>query len=302
MIQQNKGCRNKPFCTFLCIRALRRDPQGAQKGLSAMKILFTADISGKVGRRMAAEGLFDRMSREDIDISIANAENAAGGLGITREVYEELSRAGYMLFTMGNHTFDKKEAESLFHDNENIIRPANYPAGTPGKGMEILTARTGQKVAVINLMGRAFLDQRLSSPFETADALIEEARRTTPVIFVDFHAEATAEKVALGRYLDGRVTAVIGTHTHIQTADEVILPGGTAYLTDAGMTGPEDSCLGMKVETAINRFLGREPKRFETAKGKGQWNGVLIQADPETGKAVSIIRINEKEESGRYAL
>ena len=260
-----------------------------------MKILFTADISGRVGRRMAAEGLFDRMSREEIDISLANAENAAGGLGITREIYEELSRAGYMLFTMGNHTFDKKEAESLFLENENIIRPANYPEGTPGKGMEILATKTGEKIAVINLMGQAFMGTGHTSPFLKADELVEEARKVTPVIFVDFHAEATAEKVALGRYLDGRVTAVIGTHTHIQTADESILPGGTAYLTDAGMTGPKNSCLGMKVDIAVNRFLGREPKRFEIAKGLGQWNGVLIEADSKTGKAISIQRINEKE-------
>lgn len=260
-----------------------------------MKILFTADISGRVGRRMAAEGLFDYKSRTDITVAIANAENAAGGLGITREIYEELSRAGYMLFTMGNHTFDKKEVESLMRENENIIRPANYPEGTPGKGMEILTAPGGEKIAVINLMGQAFLDKNLSSPFLKADELVEAARKITPIIFVDFHAEATAEKVALGRYLDGRVTAVIGTHTHIQTADERILPGGCAYLTDAGMTGPADSCLGMKVDVAINRFLDREPKRFEIAKGKGQWNGVVIEADPETGKAISIERIQESE-------
>ena len=260
-----------------------------------MKILFTADISGRVGRRVAAESLFELKSKTDIDVSIANAENAAGGLGLTRDTYEELSRAGYMLFTMGNHTFDKAEIKELFRENENVIRPANYPDGTPGKGMEILTAKSGEKVAVINLMGQAFLDKDLTSPFTKADELVEEARRITPVIFVDFHAEATSEKVALGRYLDGRVTAVIGTHTHIQTADETILPGGTAYLTDAGMTGPQDSCLGMDVEVAINRFLDREPKRFETAKGKGQWNAVWIEADPETGKAISIERINEKE-------
>ena len=270
--------------------------EGRQKtGVGVLKILFTADIVGRVGRRVAAESLFDAKSKWNIDIAIANAENAAGGLGLTRDTYEELSRAGYMLFTMGNHTFDKEEVKGLFRENENVIRPANYPDGTQGKGMEVLTAKSGEKIAVINLMGQAFLDKDLSSPFEKADVLVEEARRITPVIFVDFHAEATAEKVALGRYLDGRVTAVIGTHTHIQTADETILPGGAAYLTDAGMTGPKDSCLGMDVEIAVNRFLDREPKRFEVAKGTGQWNAVLIEADSQTGKALSIERINEKE-------
>lgn len=261
--------------------------------MNPIKILFTGDITGRVGRRMAAEGLFDLKCRTDIDVALANGENAAGGLGLTRDTYEELMRAGYALLTMGNHTFDKEEVKSLFLENENIIRPANYKDCPFGEGMEILTLPSGVRLAVINLMGQAFLKDSLENPFLAADALVEEARKVTPLIFVDFHAEATAEKVALGRYLDGRVTAVVGTHTHIQTADECIFPGGTAYLTDVGMTGPKESCLGMDITAAINRFLSREPNRFSAAGGEGQWNAVLIEADPITGKAVSIKRINE---------
>ncbi len=256
-----------------------------------MNLLFTADISGRSGRVAAAEGLFEFKGTHMVDAAIANGENAAGGLGLTRETYEELMAAGYMLLTMGNHTFDKKEVEALFRENENIIRPANYTENLPGKGMEILPLANGKKLAVINLLGRAFCGERLDSPFTVADRLVEEARRVTPLILVDFHAEATAEKVALGRYLDGRVTALLGTHTHIQTADARILPGGTAYITDVGMTGPKDSCLGMRTEIAINRFLDRAPKRFESAHGTGQWNAVFIEADDETGKALSIERI-----------
>jgi hypothetical protein len=225
-----------------------------------------------------------------IDLVIANGENAAGGNGITPEIAEELYDSGVDILTMGNHVWDKKEILTYFDVERRIIRPANYPPGTPGKGSIIYSVTRNVKVGVINLSGRVFLGN-LDCPFRSADVLIEEISKHTPVILVDFHAEATSEKQAMGWYLDGRVTAVLGTHTHIQTADERLFPDGTAYITDVGMTGPRDSVLGVKTEIVLKKFLTQMPGRFEIANGVAQINAVVLGVNPANGKAHSIRRI-----------
>ena len=256
-----------------------------------VKILFIGDIIGKPGRQAVARELDRLVDRHRIDIVIANGENAAGGFGLTVEVAKELFNQGIHLLTSGNHIWDKKEQVPLVLSDSRIIRPANYPSGAQGAGSAILTTPGGLKVGVLNLEGRVYM-KTLECPFLVADREIEWLKKKTSIIFVDFHAEATSEKSALGWYLDGRVSALVGTHTHVQTADERILPQGTAFLTDAGMTGGFDSVIGMGKEETIHRFLTQLPAKFEVAKKDIRINAVVIGVDETNGKAVSVERIN----------
>jgi metallophosphoesterase (TIGR00282 family) len=236
-------------------------------------------------------GLQALVSRHDVDFVIANGENSAAGFGITREIGDELLELGVDVLTSGNHIWDKKEALDFIGTEPRLLRPANYPAGAPGNGSYLARARNGQPVGVINVMGRVFM-LNIDDPFAVVLREIEAIRQRTRIIFVDFHAEATSEKIAMGWHLDGKVTAVVGTHTHVQTADERVLPKGTAYLTDAGMTGPHDSIIGVEVEPALARFLTGLPSRFETASANPRLNAVLIDADETTGKATDIERLS----------
>ena len=253
-----------------------------------MKILFIGDIVGRSGREAVLAELENLKYKEDIDFCIANGENASGGLGMSRRAYEELKSAGIDYFTMGNHTFSKPDAERLLAEGENICRPANYTDFCPGEGYAIVTDSKGRKIAVMNLMGTVYNDIALTNPFLAADKLIEKIKNVTNIIILDFHAEATSEKIAMGQYLDSRVSAVVGTHTHVQTADAMILPGKTAYITDVGMTGPQASVLGMKSEIAIKRFLTGEKVRYEQSRNKAVIHAVIIEIADETGNALSI--------------
>lgn len=257
-----------------------------------MKLLFVGDIVGRPGRQ-ALERRLDRLiDRNQVDLVVANGENAAAGFGLTLDIARELLDAGVDVITSGNHIWDKREIYSYLDSQPRLLRPANYPDASPGRGSGIYTTSGGLKVGVINLEGRIFMNP-LECPFRTADRLVTELRKETRVILVDIHAEATSEKMALGHYLDGRVSAVIGTHTHVQTADEQILPGGTAYLTDAGMTGARDSVIGISKEIAIEKFITQLPIRFDVAKKFPMLNGVLIDIAEESGQAVAIERVLE---------
>lgn len=256
-----------------------------------VKILFIADIVGKPGRQAISQELHRLVDRYRIDIVIANGENAAGGFGITEETAKELFGCGVQLLTSGNHIWDKKDSLDFINREKKLIRPANYPAGAAGQGSAVIQAASGVSVAVLNLEGRVFMNP-LDCPFRSADKEIERLREITPIIVVDFHAEATSEKMALGAYLDGRVSAVLGTHTHVQTADERLLPGGTAYITDVGMTGSFDSVIGIRKELAVEKFLSQLPVRFEVAKKDIRINCVAIEIDEITGKALGIERIS----------
>jgi hypothetical protein len=255
-----------------------------------LKLLFVGDIVGRPGRYALTHALGRLVDRHCVDLVIANGENAAAGFGLTAEVAREIFDAGVDVITSGNHIWDKKEIFGFFEKESRLLRPANYPLGLPGKGSGIFKTAGGIKVGVINLEGRAFMNN-LDCPFRAADALIEELASQTKIIFVDFHAETTSEKISLGYYLDGRVSAICGTHTHVQTADERILPGGSAYLTDVGMTGSRDSVIGIRKEEAIERFLTQLPIRFEVAKKDPWLCAVLITIDEESGKAQAIERI-----------
>lgn len=253
-----------------------------------MKILFIGDIVGRSGREAVLAELENLKYKEGIDFCIANGENASGGLGMSRRAYEELKSAGIDYFTMGNHTFSKPDAGHLLSEGENICRPANYSDFCPGEGYAIVTDSKGRKIAVMNLMGTVYNDIALTNPFLAADKLIEKIKNVTNIIILNFHAEATSEKIAMGQYLDSRVSAVVGTHTHVQTADAMILPGKTAYITDVGMTGPQASVLGMKSEIAIKRFLTGEKVRYEQSRNKAVIHAVIIEIDDETGHSLSI--------------
>jgi 2',3'-cyclic-nucleotide 2'-phosphodiesterase len=258
-----------------------------------MKILFVGDIVGKPGRE-AVERLVPEMRREcGIDFVIANAENSSGGSGITPQTAGELFNASVDVLTSGDHIWKRKEIFELIRSESKIIRPINYPAGAPGSGYGIFKTASGIKVGVINVLGRVFLEP-IDCPFKAVKAAVIEIRKETPVILVDIHAEATSEKIALGWYLDGDVSAVIGTHTHVQTADERILPKGTAYLTDAGMVGPFDSVLGRRVDNVLERFLQCVPVRFEVASDNIQMHGVIVDIDEKNGCARSITRVQKK--------
>jgi hypothetical protein len=254
-----------------------------------VKVLFIGDIVGKLGRTALKALLPPVVTRYRIDLVIANGENAAAGFGITESVATELFESGVHLMTSGNHIWDKKEALPYLSKEHRIIRPINYPAGVPGAG-SIVWQVNGFKVAVVNAAGRVFM-ANLDCPFRSVAAEIERLRAETNVIIVDFHAEATSEKIAFGYYLDGRVSAVLGTHTHVQTADEKILPGGTAYITDVGMTGPAVSVIGIEKEQIIERFLFQMPMKFETAKGPSIFSAVVIEIDGRSGKASAIQRL-----------
>ncbi|KAB0671790.1 TIGR00282 family metallophosphoesterase [Oryzomonas sagensis] len=256
----------------------------------SIKILFIGDIIGKPGRQALSRELHRLVDRHAVDLIIANGENAAGGFGLTTETAKELFDTGVHCLTSGNHIWDKREQVPLVLADRRILRPANYGAEVPGTGSVVVTTPGGVKVGVLNLEGRVYM-KNLECPFRVADREIELLRKETPLIFVDFHAEATSEKSALGWYLDGRVSAVVGTHTHVQTADERILPQGTAYLTDAGMTGSFDSVIGIGKEEAIRKFLTQLPVKFEIPKKDIRLNGVLVGIDPENGRALSIERI-----------
>ncbi|QWV92563.1 TIGR00282 family metallophosphoesterase [Geomonas oryzisoli] len=256
-----------------------------------VKLLFIGDVIGKPGREALSRELHRIVDRHMVDLVIANGENAAGGFGLTEETAQDLFKCGVQMITSGNHIWDKKDALEYIKREDRIVRPANYPDGTPGKGTTIVKTPGGVKVGILNLEGRVFMNN-LDCPFRCADKEIAKLKEETPIIFVDFHAEATSEKVSLGWYLDGRVAAVIGTHTHVQTADERILTAGTAYMTDAGMTGSFDSVIGVKKEEAILKFVTQRPSKFEVAKKDIRINAVAIEVDERTGLALNIERIN----------
>ncbi|MDO4563300.1 MAG: TIGR00282 family metallophosphoesterase [Clostridia bacterium] len=257
-----------------------------------MRVLFIGDIMGRTGREAVADFLPDLKYKRNIDICIANGENASGGLGMSIKAHRELSACGVDCFTMGNHTFSKREIISLLENGENIVRPANISPESPGRGMAVLNLPLGLRIGVINILGRVFMNEAVSDPFECAEETIVKAKAFTDIIVVDFHAEATSEKQAMGYYLDGTVSAVLGTHTHVQTADERILPKGSAYITDVGMCGASDSVLGMEIVIATARLVEPEIKhRFAVAKGKYQLCGCIIEIDELSGKARGIERI-----------
>jgi len=261
-----------------------------------LRILFVGDIFARAGRTIVHERLGELQQHYGAELTVANGENAAGGFGITPQIAEELLELGIDVITTGNHVWDKREIIEYLHSangNETslarrVLRPANYPAGSPGFGWYQGRTRSGVEYAVIDLQGRVFMATN-DDPVRVADALLKQI--TAKVILVDLHAEATSEKVALGWYLDGRATAIVGTHTHIPTADEMVLPKGTAYITDVGMTGPYESVIGVKKELVIDRFLSGMPARFEAASGDVRLCAVLVECDNATGRAVRIERL-----------
>ncbi|MFE8695107.1 TIGR00282 family metallophosphoesterase [Cytobacillus sp. FJAT-53684] len=265
-----------------------------------MNILFVGDVVGSEGREMIKEYVPKLKEKYRPQITIINGENAAGGKGITEKIYRGFLEAGAQAVTLGNHTWDNKEIFEFIDRAKYLVRPANFPEGNPGNGIAYLKFNN-EEVAVISLQGRTFMPS-IDCPFKKADELINEAKKRTSFIFVDFHAEATSEKQAMGWYLDGRVSAVVGTHTHVQTADQRILPEGTAYLTDVGMTGPYDGILGVEKEAVLKRFLTNLPVRFEVTKeGRKQLSAVFIELDNKTGKAKKINRILINEDHPFYS-
>lgn len=256
-----------------------------------MKILFIGDCVGSIGREMITEYLPKLKQKYKPTVTIINGENAASGRGITEKIYKNFLLQGANAVTLGNHGFDNRDIFSFIDEAKYLVRPANYPFGAPGVGIVYVKVNE-TLVAVINLQGRTFMGQDLKDPFETIDQLVSEAKKKTNVIFVDFHAETTSEKQAMGWHLDGRVSAVVGTHTHVQTSDNRILPEGTAYLSDAGMTGPYDAVLGMNKEAVLRRFKTQLPTRFEVPKeGRGILSGCLITLDEKSGRSSKIERI-----------
>jgi metallophosphoesterase (TIGR00282 family) len=255
-----------------------------------MKVLCIGDIMGEPGRRAVARAVPRLVAQRQVDVVIGNGENVAGGFGITPELAEELFELGLAVITTGNHAWDKKEALDYFQRQPRLLRPANYPAGVPGHGSVVVESAAGERLAVLQLMGRAYMPT-IDCPFQTAKREVSRLKQETPAIIVDMHAEATSEKMAMGHFLDGDVTAVVGTHTHVQTADDQILPKGTAYLTDIGMTGPLHSVIGVKKELAIEKFLTGMPRRFEVAGGPSVFCAVLLDLDARLGKAISLERI-----------
>lgn len=262
---------------------------------TTVRMLFIGDIFGQPGRRMVRDALPALRDEHHPELVIANAENAAAGFGITPALAEELLDLGIDALTSGNHIWDKKEILAYLTDRPDgrLLRPANYPSGAPGRGLYVGRTSAGLTYAVINLQGRVFMPS-IDCPFRAADALLAQIPPEVKLKIVDFHAEVTSEKMAMGWYLDGRATAVVGTHTHISTADETILPHGAAYITDTGMTGPYDSVIGMEKQGVIEKFLDQLPRRFDVAKDDVRLSGVLIEADPETGRARAIQRILRK--------
>ena len=263
-----------------------------------MKLLFIGDIVGNPGRN-AVKMLLPRLREQHaLDFVIANGENAAGGSGITPKTADEIFSAGVDVITSGDHLWDQKEVMELLANEKRFLRPLNYPAGTPGQGSGVFgiqnsNLKTQYSIAVLNVQGRTFMQPPLDNPFLLAAEVVKRLRERTKIIFVDFHAEATSEKIAFARLLDGQVSAVVGTHTHVQTADEQIFPGGTAYLSDAGFTGPHESVLGREIEPVVKRFVTGMPQRFEVAKDRVILHGAVIEIDEATGKAMKIQRLSE---------
>lgn len=261
--------------------------------MDILRVLALGDIVGTPGRRACTE-IIPRLREEDeIDFVIANAENIAGGSGLSESAVLDLFDHGVDAITTGDHAFKKKEAEDLFRDNHYVLRPANYPEEVPGTGFNIWENKNGIKIAVINIMGRVFL-KTTDCPFKTVKKIVGQARLQTPLIFVDFHAEATSEKVAMGWFLDGQVSAVFGTHTHVPTADETILPQGTGYVTDLGMCGPHHSVIGREIKDALRMFLTQMPTNLRVAEEDPRITGIILDVDVKTGKTVAIRRIQEK--------
>jgi hypothetical protein len=274
-----------------------------------VKLLFIGDIVGQPGRNAVKTLLPKLREQHALDFVIANGENSAGGSGITPKTADEIFSAGVDVITSGDHLWDQKEVMELLQNEKRFLRPLNYPPGTPGQGSAIFQIKAGSSscddgtaqraapinlsIAVLNAQGRTFMQPPLEHPFLLAAEEVKRLRERTKIIFVDFHAEATSEKIAFARFLDGQVSAVVGTHTHVQTADEQIFPGGTAYLTDAGFTGPHESVLGREIEPVIKRFLTGMPQRFEVAKNRVLLNGAMIEINEATGKAVKIQRLSE---------
>jgi hypothetical protein len=259
-----------------------------------MNILFIGDVFGKPGRRVLKERLAGLKKKHEIEFTIANGENAADGNGITPSQVDELCGLGVDLVTTGDHVWDRRELIPTLATESRLLRPSNYPDGVPGRGSVVTMTATGHKIGVLDLQGRTFMfKQILDEPFRHAKKEIARMKQETPVVIVDFHAEATSEKVAMGWYLDGEATAVLGTHTHVQTADSRILPKGTAYLTDVGMTGPADSVIGLDQEHVLEKFLNQMAPRWEVASGRMQVCGAVVAIDEKTGQAESITRIFE---------
>jgi len=257
-----------------------------------LTILFLGDIVGEPGRSAVIANLPRLRESHAVDFVVVNGENAAGGRGITPKITIDLLRAGVSVITTGDHIWDQKEIFSFIDTEPRLLRPINYPAGAPGHGSMVLETTKG-KVGVINVQMRTFMQPILENPFPAMEAAVAVMRRETPIIFVDAHGETTSEKIAIGRFLDGKASAVIGTHTHVQTADEQVFPGGTAFLCDAGMCGPATSILGRAVEPIVNRFISNLPALFPVAKGAVRLCGAVVSIDEATGRALSITRINE---------
>ncbi len=259
--------------------------------MGTLRILFLGDIVGSSGRDAIRKYLPELHQKRAVDFIIANGENAAHGFGLTPTIAKEIFDLGIDVITGGNHTWDKKEGVAAFHQfPDRLIRPANYPPETTGKGWTVVTSKSGHKIGVINLMGRIFMDP-LDCPFQTFKKMIETVRKETKVILLDFHGEATSEKYAMANYVDGQVSAMVGTHTHVQTADDYIFPKGTGYLSDAGMNGPLHSIIGMKTEIILQRFLTKLPHKMEVAEGPGMFHGVIFEIDSDSGKCQSVERI-----------
>lgn len=257
-----------------------------------MKILFIGDIVGSPGRRAVKEIVPLWRERRGIDLVIANGENSAGGSGITLAIARELFEAGVDVITTGDHVWDQKEINQLLTSEPRVLRPLNYPPGAAGKGSYLAQSERHPPVAVINVQGRTFMPD-LENPFRCMAEEVERLRPSSKIIFVDMHAEATSEKIAMGRFLDGKISALIGTHTHVQTADEQIFPGGTAFLCDAGFTGPHESVIGREIEPVVKRFLTNTPQRFAVAEGRVLLQGALVEIDAESGRAAAITRVSE---------
>ena len=260
-----------------------------------IRVLYIGDVVGQPGRRALHHRLEQVIGREHVDFTIVNVENAAGGFGVTEAIMEELSELPINAYTSGNHIWDKKDFVENYEHYPQVVRPANYPAGNPGQGKVIRPTAAGVNVAVLQLMGNVFMPP-IDNPFYCADRELAEIGGQAKVIIVDIHGEASSEKQAMGRYLDGRVSAVLGTHTHVPTADERILPNGTAYQTDIGMTGAYDSVIGFRPEEALHRFLMNTPRKLEVAKRDVRLSGTLVEIDEESGRAHRITRIHEKLE------
>jgi len=265
-----------------------------------LKILFLGDVIGEPGRRAVTEMIPVFKKERGVDFVIVNGENSAGGRGITPKITIDLLRSGAAVVTTGDHAWDQKDIIPFFATEPRLLRPINYPEGAPGQGSVILETPKG-KVGVINVQGRTFMLPALENPFLVIEREVERMRQETPIIFVDVHAETTSEKIAMGRFLDGKVSAVVGTHTHTQTADEQVFPGGTAFLCDAGMCGPTESVLGREINPIVQRFLTSMPVLFPVAKGPVKLHGALIEIDETTGKALSIERVAEFYEPSLHA-